>query len=88
MTSMVTVLIPLVSVLVSASVAVLVPYLTFAHNRKLEQIRLLATHRADLYVDALAEAHAEKTWLEHTAHARSRPGRQVPRSAGHSHARR
>ena len=56
--------IPIVGLIVSACVAVGVPYLTFSHSRKLERVRLLGVERFRLYVDALTEAHAEMTWLE------------------------
>jgi hypothetical protein len=64
------VIVPIVSVVVSAVTAVLVPYLTFRHGRQLEAVRFFNAERARLYVDMLAEAHAERTWMELDAHAR------------------
>jgi hypothetical protein len=71
----------LVSVVAASGTAVAVPYLTFRHSRQLETIRLLATERGKAYVDALAEAHAERWRMQSDAHDRVHGPNPDPRFA-------
>jgi hypothetical protein len=54
----------LVSVLVATIIAVAVPVMTFHLALRQDAIRWLRERRAELYVDLLAEAHAEQQYLE------------------------
>jgi hypothetical protein len=54
----------LVSVLLATIIAVAVPVMTFRLALRQDAIRWLREQRAQLYVDLLAEAHAEQQYLE------------------------
>jgi hypothetical protein len=54
----------LVSALLATIIAVTVPVMTFRLALRQDAIRWLRERRADLYVDHLAEAHAERQYLE------------------------
>jgi hypothetical protein len=47
----------------AAIIAVAVPWVTFRLALRQDQVRWLRERRADLYVDLLTEAHAEREWF-------------------------
>ena len=55
----------LVSTGLAAIIAVTVPWVTFRLALRQDQARWLREQRAQLYVDMLTEAYAEKEWLEY-----------------------
>lgn len=50
---------------VAALIAIVVPWMTFRFALRQDQARWLRGQRAALYVDLLAEAHAEQAYLEY-----------------------
>ena len=56
-------MIALGSALLAAVVAVAVPVWTFKRTLELESIKWVRDQRAQLYIDMLAEAYAEKQWF-------------------------
>ena len=54
----------LISVLLATIIAVTVPVMTFRLALRQDAVRWLREQRAQLYVDLLAEAHAEQQYLE------------------------
>ena len=58
--------IALVSSVLAAIIAVVVPLGAFRLALRQDQVRWLRERRTDLYVDMLTEAYAEEQWLEYT----------------------
>lgn len=56
--------IALLSTVVAAAIAVIVPLISFRLTRRLDHTRWLREQRAQFYVDLLTEAYAEQQWLE------------------------
>jgi hypothetical protein len=61
-------IVALAAVLVGAVTSVAVPYVTFRHTRQIDETKRMHEQRDELYVDLLAEAHAEHTWAEYATH--------------------
>jgi len=55
----------LVAAGLAVAAALTVPFLTFWLALRQDHIRWLRERRADVYIDTLAEAYAEKKWLEY-----------------------
>jgi hypothetical protein len=70
-------IVALVSAGLAATVAVVVPWVSFHLALRQDHIRWLREQRAKVYVDMLTEAYAEQQWLEHhtlSQELRDRPG--------------
>jgi hypothetical protein len=53
----------LFAALLATVVAVVVPWATFRFAMRQDQVRWVREQRSELYMDMLAEAHAEQEWL-------------------------
>jgi hypothetical protein len=60
-----TLILVLIPSLIAAIVSVTVPWVTFRLAVRQDRGRRLDERRAELYVDMLLEAHAERQWFEH-----------------------
>ncbi|PWR08994.1 hypothetical protein DKT68_13465 [Micromonospora acroterricola] len=56
-------IVALVAALLAGTVAVAVPVWTFRRTLELERIKWVRDQRAQLYIDMLTEAYAEKQWF-------------------------